>query len=107
MIPARLQQLFEFLNEAPNDEFTLFSIGFEYMNMGDHAKAIEYFSRLKDSSPEYIGTYLHLANTYEKTGNREMAIATFDEGIRMAQQLRERHALSELQSALNEILFED
>ncbi|MEL7533513.1 MAG: tetratricopeptide repeat protein [Bacteroidota bacterium] len=100
----RLQRLFDFLKKAPNDAFTLYSIAYEYQQMEDWAEAQKHFERLKSLHPDYIGLYYHLGAVLERQGQNEQAVDIYKAGIALAQQKRERHALSELQSALNTAL---
>ncbi|MEZ4825827.1 MAG: tetratricopeptide repeat protein [Bacteroidia bacterium] len=107
MIPARLQQLLSFLETAPTDSFTLYSVAYEYLSLGETETAIKYFQQLKSLHPEYIGTYYHLGKALEKSGDKTTAAEIYQSGIDMANKLRDRHALAELQTAFNELLYED
>ncbi len=97
----RLKRLFDFLKKAPNDAFTLYSIAYEYQQKEDWVEAQKYFEQLKSLHPDYIGLYYHLGAVLERQAQTEQAINIYKEGISLAQQKRERHALSELQRALN------
>ncbi|MFK7922169.1 MAG: heme biosynthesis protein HemY [Bacteroidia bacterium] len=103
----RLQRLFDFLQKAPNDAFTLYSIAYEYQQMEQWAEAQKYFEQLKDQQPDYIGLYYHLGAVFERQGETDSAITVYKEGIALAQQKRERHALSELERALSTVLGVD
>lgn len=107
MIPPRLKQLLGFLETAPQDAFTLYSVAYEYLNMEETETAIKYFDQLKSLHPEYIGTYYHLGKALEKIGNKNTAEEVYQAGITIAQKNKDRHALAELQTALNELLFGD
>ncbi|MDX2248652.1 MAG: tetratricopeptide repeat protein [Bacteroidia bacterium] len=107
MIPSRLQQLLSFLETAPNDAFTLYSVAYEYLNQSEILTAIKYFEQLKSLHPEYIGTYYHLGKSLEKIKDKQAAALVYQSGIEVARKLKDRHALAELQTALNEVLFDD
>jgi tetratricopeptide (TPR) repeat protein len=110
MHKSRLEQLFSFLEAAPNDPFTLYSIAYEYMQAGDFQEAIKYFLRLKEADPEYVGLYYHLGRCWAEIEEEEKAIATYRAGMAIAERKRDPHALSELRGALNQALgmdFED
>ncbi|MEZ4772207.1 MAG: tetratricopeptide repeat protein [Bacteroidia bacterium] len=107
MIPLRLKQLLGFLETAPEDSFTLYSIAYEYLTLGEAETAIKYFEQLKSLHPEYIGTYYHLGKTLEKMGNKSAASEVYQSGIVIARKIKDRHALAELQTALNDLLFDD
>ncbi len=96
----RLEQLLGFLESDPNDEFTLFAIASEYRRKGAKDVSLEYFRRLVDSSPDYLGTYYHLGGLYLEMGQKDKALETYRTGIRLADQKHDAHARAELQSAL-------
>lgn len=100
----RLSQLLQFLERAPKDAFTLYSIAYEFLNRNEHEKALKYFRDLKNIDPNYTGTYYHLGKTLEKLDRKKEAIGIYKEGIQITQKLRDFHALSELRTALNSAL---
>jgi predicted Zn-dependent protease len=106
MKSERLQQLFQFLKQAPNDSFTLYSIAYEYLNEGDVAQALEYFTQLRMKDPEYVGLYYHLGKAYEQIGEAEEAFSAYDDGLRIAQRQHDLHAFQELQRAKQQALDE-
>ena len=101
MMSPRLKQLFDFLQVAPTDSFTLYSIAFEYLTMEDFEQAIEYFNKIINLDPEYIGTYYHLGKTLERVGKLEEAIEVYKTGIPLAFKMKERNSHRELNEALN------
>lgn len=102
-----LNRLFSFLEKDPEDAFTLYSIAYEYAKGDQHLSAIQYFQKLRKVHPQYVGLYYHLGKSYEKEQQEEKAAAIYQEGIKMARQQRDTHALSELQNALNELWEDD
>lgn len=101
-----LNRLFSFLELDPEDAFTLYSIAYEYAKGDQHPLAIQFFQKLRKLHPQYIGLYYHLGKSYEAENRREDAISIYREGIAMARQQRDTHALSELHSALGDLEFE-
>ena len=63
---SRLQQLFQFLENSPEEPFLLFAIAKEYEGMGDTENAFKFYVKLTDDAPYYVGTYYHLGKLYEK-----------------------------------------
>jgi tetratricopeptide (TPR) repeat protein len=100
MNSVRLERLFEFLKDDPNDPFTIYAIALEYFNE-EPLKALEYFNLLLNNHEEYTSTYYHAGKLHEKLGNAEEAAKIYQKGIEICRKKREMHALSELQSALN------
>ena len=104
MQKERLEQLFEFLNQNPNDSFVKFAIALEYIKRNDDAKAQEYFSDIVKNDSGYVGTYYHLGKLQERIGQNENAIKTYESGMKIAQQKNDTHAFSELRQALDELM---
>jgi tetratricopeptide (TPR) repeat protein len=102
----RLKKLFEFYNDDPNDPFTIYAIGLEYMNT-DPSKAMEYFQLLLDNHEDYTSTYYQAGKVLLLLGRRDEALTIYDKGIGMCQKKNDRHALAELQAAKNNLLYGD
>ena len=98
----KLEQLFRFLDMAPHDPFSLYSIAFEYHKRGKYAEALEYYTRLTNEHPNYVGTYYHLGKLWELLDDYEKAIQTFEKGISIAKNAKDHHSLGELQRALQQ-----
>ncbi len=96
---TRLSKLLEFLEVSPQDPFILYAIATEYNVQGDTAQALNYYLKLVNDSPDYVGTYYHLGKLYEKEQQKEEAIRIYQQGMQIARNKGERHAFSELQSA--------
>ena len=60
---ARLDLLYKYLKDDPNDPFNLYAIATEYKRVNP-SKAIEYYEKLIRQHPDYLPTYYHLAETY-------------------------------------------
>ena len=101
MQSTRLAKLLDFLESDPNDPFVLYALATEYNAVNDHEKAFEYYLKLTSGHPDYVGTYYHLGKLYEKTGQADLAIATYQKGMISAKNKRDMHAFSELQGAYN------
>lgn len=96
---TRISKLLAFLDNEPNDSFVLYALATEYNAINDTKNAFYYYLKLINEHPTYVGTYYHLGKLYEKQGDKENAIATYQSGIAMARSKRDMHALSELQAA--------
>lgn len=103
---SRLQQLLDFYKEDPTDPFIIYALATEYLKT-DKKKSLEYYLHLVEHHPNYVATYYHLAKLYEKMEDKKMAIATYEKGITIAKQEKNQHALSELQQAYNELMYEE
>ena len=87
----------------PTDSFTRYAIGLEFAKLENFPEAIRILEDLRERDPEYVPTYYMLAGYYRHIGDEESAKLIYNEGIAMATKANDRHALSELQSALDEI----
>ena len=107
MTSNRLKQLFNFLEGSPNDSFILFAIAKEYEKLNEKEKALEYYLKLTESDPDYVGTYYHLGKLYEQFEQIKIAFFTYKKGMEMARKAGDRHALSELAGAKLELGDDD
>lgn len=102
----RLNQLLEFLAASPDDSFILFAIAKEYEKYDERDKAFEYYLKLKQADPNYVGLYYHLGKLYEKSAQYQSALEAYDAGLNVAKAAGDRHAQGELAEA-RMILVED
>ena len=98
---TRLNKLLEFLDNDPNDSFILYALATEYNSLNDIEKAFNFYLKLVNEHPNYVGTYYHLGKLYEKEGEKDKAIEIYQTGMSIARSKRDMHALSELQGAYN------
>lgn len=105
MSASRLDQLFEFQKEEPNDPFILYAIATEYQK-SDPLKAMEFFQRLLTEHESYTGTYYQAAKLCEILARKEEAKEIYMKGIEICKKAGKTKAVAELTSALN-MLTED
>lgn len=98
----RLETLLQYHDEDPDDPFIRYALAQEHLKRGEANDALQYFERLADDHPDYVGTYYHLGKLYEALGRSDDAIRTYQTGIGYAARASELHARSELQGALLE-----
>ena len=99
----RLTQLLELLYEMPGDAFLKYGVALEYMSRNDDDTALQHFTELKISQPDYLPLYYQLGKVYERNNQIENAIKTYNDGIIIARKHKDMHTLNELQSALDEL----
>ncbi|MEM6967318.1 MAG: tetratricopeptide repeat protein [Bacteroidota bacterium] len=99
MESARLDQLFQFLKDRPDDSFVLFAIAKEYEGLDDENNAKSYYLKLINDHPDYVGTYYHLGKLYERAEAFELAEDTYQKGMKVAKAAGDRHAYGELMGA--------
>lgn len=79
----------------------------EYGNDDQFKKAIEILNEIRLKDPDYTATYYHLAAFLLEEGERVEAEKVYEEGISICKKVGQQHHLSELQSAYNNMLFDD
>lgn len=104
---ARIIKLKELLEKDPNDNFTNYALGLEYASIKHYEQAIAQFEALRQREPDYIPTYYQLADTYRKVNQKDKALAIYKEGITRARNVRDLHAASELEAAMDEMEDEE
>lgn len=106
MSTDRLAALLGFLQETPDDPFTLYAVATEYRNENPRT-ALGYYEKLLNEHPQYVPTYYHAAQLYVDLNQPERAEQTYQKGIEEAQKQNDALALRELRNAYDEFLFED
>ncbi len=103
MSQDRLSQLLAYLKESPEDSFLTFAVAKEYESQDQADKALLYYLKLRDSDPKYVGLYYHLAKLYEHIEEPRLSKETYEQGIIVAKESGDFHALSELNNALTNL----
>lgn len=101
----RIEKIVEFLAQQPQDNFLRHALALEYIKIGEELKAKDLFIEILTQSPDYIGSYYHLAKVLEKLGLREEAIVWYEKGMAAAKLAKEDHAYRELQSAYEDLVY--
>jgi Tfp pilus assembly protein PilF len=101
----RIAQLMAFLEKTPEDNFLQHALALEYIKIGREQEARTLFEVLLQRDPSYIGSYYHLAKLLERTGDTEQAVLWYERGMEAAKKAGDSHALGELRSAYEELLY--
>ncbi len=101
----RIQQLLQFLQEDPNDEFTHYALALEYQKT-DPAKAKETFENLVSQFPNYLPTYYAAAHLMMELNHPDEAEKLFTTGIALAKAQNNNKARMELQSAYDMFMMD-
>lgn len=102
----RIEKLKAFLLANPHDSFVKHALALEMIKTGDDNEARKLFEQVLEHDPNYIGSYYHLAKLHERTGDPDAAAAWYEKGIAAAHAAGDRHALSELRAAYDELTGE-
>lgn len=103
----RIAQLKKFLEDTPDDAFLIYALATEYISQGNDESAEVLFKQLLATTPDYIATYYHYGKLMERRSEKAEAMDLYRLGIEKAKLKKEQHALSELQSALLELEYDD
>lgn len=97
----KLETLEEFVRTSPDEPLPRYALAMEYRNLERHQDAIGAFRELLARRPEYVPTYLMLAQTLIGVGLPDEARPILELGITVARKAGNRHAAGELQDALD------
>ena len=103
----RIEQIKVFLLDSPNDTFLNYALAIEYLGINKNDLAKEIFEKLISNSPDYSATYYHYGKLLLLENRREDAKLIFEKGVEIANKNKEIHAVAELRSILNEILYDE
>jgi tetratricopeptide (TPR) repeat protein len=78
-------------------------LGLEYSGAGETEAALAEFRLLLEAHPDYTNGYFMAAQTLAKVDRTDEAKAMLHRGIESAQRTRNQHALSEMESMLDEL----
>jgi len=95
----RLDLLLSILKETPTDSFVIFAIAKEYENLGNQNEAIQYYQKLYQLDPNYVGLYFHWGKLHEEINDSGKAIEIYSMGIEVASLQKDGHAERELRAA--------
>jgi tetratricopeptide (TPR) repeat protein len=101
----RIEKIREFLEATPNDNFLRHALALEYIKSGDDGQARELFEAILTGSPDYVGSYYHLAKLLEKMDQPTLAIEWYEKGMAAARKAGDNHSLNELRAAYEELAF--
>ncbi len=102
---TRIERIIEFLNQQPKDNFLRHALALEYSKIGEDLKARDLFLEILVDSPDYIGSYYHLAKCLERIQDRTGAIEWYEKGMAAAKLAKDNHAYNELQGAYEDLVY--
>lgn len=103
IIMSKIPQLVKLLEQNENDCFLLHALGLEYIKIGETEKGIAYFQKVLMCDENYVGTYYHLAKSFEKKQMIQKALDTYIQGMEIAKRVNDKHAYNELLMAYEEL----
>ncbi len=82
------------------DPMAWYGLAMEYRALERHDEALQTFTTLRTSTPEYVPMYLMCGQMLEKLGRNDDAREWLDAGVVAARKKGDSHAVGELESAL-------
>jgi Tfp pilus assembly protein PilF len=101
----RITRIQEFLQANPQDNFLRHALALEYIKIGNDQQAKALFTTILTESPDYVGSYYHLAKLLEKLQLTNEAIAWYEKGMQAAKAAKDQHAYNELQAAYEDLVY--
>lgn len=99
----KIAGLREILALDAKNSFARYGIAMELAARGDTDEALKEFDTLLTDDPDYTAGYFMSAQTLANAGRKSEAIERLKSGIGCAARAGNRHALSEMQSMLDEL----
>ncbi len=99
----RIVTLSEILAQDPNNTLARYGLAMEHSNSGQFDRALEEFSTLLHTNPDYAAAYFMAAQTLVKASRMEEAKKMLTDGIAAAGRRKDSHAASEMQAMLEEL----
>lgn len=99
----RLVLLTEVLAQNPHDAFARYGLAMEYSKAGDSERALEEFSKLLASNPDYTAGYFMAAQVLVRADRVSEAKKMLHDGIASAQRTHNSQAQSEMANMLAEL----
>lgn len=99
----RIAFLQSHLEKQPDDPFPRYALALEHRSRGDSAQAAELLAELIRRAPGYVPAYLMAGQLLQQLGRRDEARETLTAGQAQARTAGDRHALSEITSALESL----
>lgn len=91
------------LENQPLDLFLNHALALEYIKAGDDTSARGRFELNLQTDPNYVGTYYHLGKLLERIHDTDAALAIYEKGMKIAGEIGDQHAKSELRGAYEEL----
>ena len=101
----RIDKLQAFLQATPKDNFLRHALALEYIKIEENQQARVLFEEILTESPDYIGSYYHLAKLLEKLEQTDLAIKWYEQGMEAAKKAKDNHAYNELQAAYEDLVY--
>jgi Tfp pilus assembly protein PilF len=100
---SRLEQFKEFVEMDPNDTFSRYALGMEYMGISEYRRAVEQFEEVIRIAPHEVSAYFQAGIAHTHLDEKNHARDYLTRGIAMAEKINDGHAKREMQEALDSL----
>ena len=101
---STLTENLEALLRAGKDGALLrFSLGSQYLKLGQPEAAVEHLQRAVTFDPDYSAAWKHLGRAYAESGQSAQALETYRQGIEAARRKGDKQAEREMQVFLRRL----
>lgn len=101
----RIERILEFLKQQPKDNFLRHALALEYIKLERVEEARDLFMEILTETPDYIGSYYHLAKCLVQLQQINLAIEWYEKGMAAAKLVKDDHAYRELQAAYEDLVY--
>ena len=99
----RLEALLKFLAQDPDDTFTRYAIGLEYITSKEYDEAIKFLESVLALDKNYLAAYQQLGHIYAITNRKDKAVEVYQRGIESANLSGDKHAADNISKFLAEL----
>lgn len=97
---SRIEQLRKLVQAQPDDPFSHYGLGLEYMKLEQFDEALAAFDHAIALDANYVAAYLQKAQAELKLNRREQAGETLRSGMTAARNAGDNHSADEMQKIL-------
>lgn len=102
MNTERVATLKKLIEMDPQDTFSVYALGLEYLE-GDPAQAQSQFQNVLKIDPRYVAAYFQLGKLSCDQGDEKAATEWLEKGIAVAEEVGDSHAAGEMQDFLDQM----
>jgi tetratricopeptide (TPR) repeat protein len=104
MSQSRLEKILKLYQEDPGNSFLIYALALEYKAENDLDLSLQYFEKLQNLDPEYLGLYYPLSGIYARLGYKDLAIKSVLKGMELAEKQNNLKTRGELEQWYHSLL---
>ena len=104
MTTGRINALLRMLERGNDSALLRFSLGTEYMSIGDYDQAIDHLRHAIELDRKYSAAWKLLGRSLAEAGRNDEAMSAYRDGIEVAEQHGDRQAAKEMNVFLKRLM---